>query len=486
METSGGEIILYDLLAWAPHLTLASPREPGATFPDPLAREIVWVVTVRATPPMLPFLSGGELVILPHKIIRETGIPFTQLFNELSLQPIAGILTDEPISEMPEGPLAILNMPRFEPDTESEINRLLASRRRELLRRTAETDRLLREAQANLDRPGEIVNSLSRLLDIPVSVLTNDGTVLLAIDSDHTPVEQRRAPDWLPVPLHSDQTLWLGPILPEKRAQARMTIGRIGSGLQRTLNREASTVPRGNARASSLHALLLPESTMSNDMLVDQAFRASIPPGRSLHVALAAAELGSHHTRQALAPLGEIHGAGTIDGLPASVVVSTPSSPHDLVPVMGGINGWIAISSAINSARSLPVATRQARYLAGLLTSKALPGPVVRFDDDASLGVYRVLYPLWGTPELARYRSAVLKDVYREDRHGILLETLRIFLEEGGALRPTAERLNIHRNTLAYRLRRIRDVIDTDFDAPHVRLALQIALTADTLPDAPE
>jgi DNA-binding PucR family transcriptional regulator len=77
---------------------------------------------------------------------------------------------------------------------------------------------------------------------------------------------------------------------------------------------------------------------------------------------------------------------------------------------------------------------------------------------------------------LRHYRDLHIGALVREDARGILQETLRVYLEQGGSQRQTAEVLGIHRNTLGYRLRQIRQVLTVDLDAPNTRLTLHLAL----------
>jgi sugar diacid utilization regulator len=95
-----------------------------------------------------------------------------------------------------------------------------------------------------------------------------------------------------------------------------------------------------------------------------------------------------------------------------------------------------------------------------------LSKPEVQFDDDVVLGAFRLLYDQWGTQEQHRYIDQIVGDLLREDRRGQLRETLRVYLEYGGAQRPTSERLGIHRNTLTYRMRQIREMLSLDPDDP--------------------
>jgi DNA-binding PucR family transcriptional regulator len=57
-----------------------------------------------------------------------------------------------------------------------------------------------------------------------------------------------------------------------------------------------------------------------------------------------------------------------------------------------------------------------------------------------------------------------------------LIETLHAFFEEGGHQRRTADRLDVHVNTLAGRLQRIAEVAAVDLTDATTRLHLQLAL----------
>lgn len=486
METTSGEITLHDLLAWDSRLEVVSPRQSSAVPSDLLSRDVEWVLTARASSPMLPFLRGGELIILPNRIVHETGIPFARLVNELTMHPIAGILAEQPVPDVPASNMVMLSLPSIGPETEGDMNRLLASYRRELLQQTSETDRIIADAVERRIRPGALIDLLSRHLGMPISILTDYDAVLFSTGAgaNMIPVDARASRAWLSAPLKSDQTLWIGPIPPENHARVRMSIDRIRTGIQRLLDHDATAAPHGSARASALNALLVPDRAMPRDAIADQAFRAGIAPGRTIRVSLAPSAIADVTVRKVLSSLGETHDAGEVGHYRARILIAAPGADRVPNATLDDSAAWIAISAPITTARDIPEAARQARYLAQLLESGALSGGITRFDDDARLGVYRLLYDHWETPALRRFQSSLLGPLTREDRHGVLQETLRIFLEEGGSLRPTAERLGIHRNTLAYRLKQIRAILDADLDSPHARLSLLIALVADTLPAA--
>jgi purine catabolism regulator len=98
----------------------------------------------------------------------------------------------------------------------------------------------------------------------------------------------------------------------------------------------------------------------------------------------------------------------------------------------------------------------------------------------ANLGVYRLLLPLSETNELRAFAEQVLGRLIADERAGKtdLLETLRVYFECNGNVAQTAKALYIHRNTLLYRLDRIRQVGNLDLDDAEARLQLQLALRA--------
>jgi purine catabolism regulator len=106
----------------------------------------------------------------------------------------------------------------------------------------------------------------------------------------------------------------------------------------------------------------------------------------------------------------------------------------------------------------------------------------------ANLGVYRLLLPLSETNELRAFAEQVLGRLIADERAGKtnLLETLRVYFECNGNVAQTAKQLFIHRNTLLYRLDRIRQVGNLDLDDAETRLHLQLALRAYELTREPK
>jgi purine catabolism regulator len=105
------------------------------------------------------------------------------------------------------------------------------------------------------------------------------------------------------------------------------------------------------------------------------------------------------------------------------------------------------------------------------------PGQVTRFED---LGIYRLLFAARDLPELRSFHDDALNALIEYDRqHGAeLLRTLGAFFAGRCGPKETAAILGVHRNTVLYRLDRIRDLTGFDLDDADVRLRLQLAYSA--------
>ena len=102
------------------------------------------------------------------------------------------------------------------------------------------------------------------------------------------------------------------------------------------------------------------------------------------------------------------------------------------------------------------------------------------------VGAYGAL--LAGGEQLHRFATRLLKPLTDYDeRHGsALVATLAAYLDAAGSPTATARVLNLHINSLYYRLQRISELGRFDLDDPEVRFELQLALrvmrtAADTL-----
>jgi sugar diacid utilization regulator len=105
------------------------------------------------------------------------------------------------------------------------------------------------------------------------------------------------------------------------------------------------------------------------------------------------------------------------------------------------------------------------------------PGRVTLFDD---LGIYKILATAGDTSAMERFVTEWLGPLIDYDaEHGTpLVLTLSEYLACGGNYDASARALLVHRSTLKYRLRRIRQVSGHDLGQPEVQFNLQVATHA--------
>ena len=127
--------------------------EAGLRAPD---REVSWPVTMRATPPMLPHVDEGALVLLPAATLAEVRPSLPGALRELRRRGVAALVLDAsggahgnpPLLDADGLDLLRLKEPegRVGPELEVALARLLNGRRAQLYRRGTEIDRALTEA----------------------------------------------------------------------------------------------------------------------------------------------------------------------------------------------------------------------------------------------------------------------------------------------------------------------------------------------------
>jgi len=131
------------------------------------------------------------------------------------------------------------------------------------------------------------------------------------------------------------------------------------------------------------------------------------------------------------------------------------------------------------SAETTPyAAVREATRAADIAASMAGEGspPALHF---ARLGALRLIFHLADNPELRAFQRDVLGPLEASDaaRRSEFVRTLEAFLRAGGNHMRAARDLNVHRNTLIYRLERIQELLGgSDLEDPEIRLNLQLAL----------
>jgi hypothetical protein len=135
------------------------------------------------------------------------------------------------------------------------------------------------------------------------------------------------------------------------------------------------------------------------------------------------------------------------------------------------------VGAAHEGPTGLRASAAEAR--AALLAARAARKPSGVTAHDV-VGVQRMLME-WYASDTAR---ASVRDQLApleklgQSRADTAIRTLAAYLDEQGSIIKTAQRLHLHRNAVANRIRGITELLDVDFEDPDQRLALQLACRA--------
>jgi sugar diacid utilization regulator len=141
---------------------------------------------------------------------------------------------------------------------------------------------------------------------------------------------------------------------------------------------------------------------------------------------------------------------------------------------LGGGTCRVAVGGRCQRASGFPQSYREAQFTLRLMGSSRRS---LCFDD---LGVFRLFGSVADPADLEDLMHRWLGAILRYDRaHGSeLVATLSAFLECGGNQEQTADALTIHRSTLKYRLKRIREISGYDLADVDTHLNLHLATRA--------
>lgn len=537
-------ITLRDLLRWSESplyatslvATTIADREGALLHPD---RPLSWPVTMRATPPMLPHVESGAIVLLSGPTLAEVRPFLPGAMHELRRRGVAALVIDP--SEMLGIGTDDLDLLRARggvvPDLEMTLTRLINERRSRLYRRGTEIDRALTEATlrgrsvADLLRIGATQSGRSLLLldergrvqemcvppgeSAPPRPPAPPNGVDLALVPVPDPLQGN---EWLLVPLDSEAHGWLALSGPRGGLDEvdRLLATRVAASCALALAQTRRTRSRlAPARRAGLVAELL-RPTLSLDERVSRSETLGLDPSSSFAVLALAPRRDNGDTSRAILAarrtivarisphveydeFTEEH-SGTTGVLLHTTRPEALSRAAQALRVgfaTAGTNGTgggtgadvvIALSAPVDDATRLPELARQARYGLFVLRAGGVAGPFADWSSVDDLGPYGLLYPLWGTPQADRFVSGILGDLPDHDTRygGELLSTLLSYLRQGGAAGAAATELAIHRNTLTYRLRRIEEICNRSPLDPNHQLSMHLAAILHTLPSPEE
>jgi sugar diacid utilization regulator len=169
-------------------------------------------------------------------------------------------------------------------------------------------------------------------------------------------------------------------------------------------------------------------------------------------------------------------------GLGAAAEVAT-AVDHVLVALRSRLSGT-RLHCGVGSGHPGPAgllasaAEAQAALIAGRAAGRV--NLAVPFD---SLGLRRTLVEWYASATAQEAVASVLEPLSslggaKAER---MIQTLHVYLDQQGSMSRTAERLNLHRNAVAYRVNQIFALLDVDRENPDDLLLLQLACRARTL-----
>ncbi|WP_347351023.1 helix-turn-helix domain-containing protein [Intrasporangium sp.] len=372
--------------------------------------------------------------------------------------------------------------------------------------RTQAVERLLRRLSAKRSGP-EILGAASTVLEAPLSLVADDGTVLLGAPAalDDVRLDQAVPQRGARVLVHPvlDPTVnrvaaWVACAV-ERAAPARLDVLATGLAVTEPFLRSWLAGQRAQSdRDDAFQARLLAEVMAAGDSVGRDVVEGAV----SLGWRLSDWHIGIHlYSPSAPAPGGReplvtaVGAALTEHGFEVVTAVYTgvgwamwTSADREPAPdwgrqalrtfrvVAAGLpREWalvLGIGRPHRGPAGLAATLIEARDAADLARSHDFR-PAVEHADE--LGVARLL-GTWQRSEVTRAFAETALAPLREAP--VLLTTLRAYLESGGSVTEAAAALGVHRNTIASRLSVIKERIGADLTDPSQRLAFQVACRA--------
>jgi PucR family transcriptional regulator, purine catabolism regulatory protein len=496
------EITLADLLALESRLTTGGEAHDSARLEGRANAEVSWAVSARTTPPHLPPLRGGEVLLVSSRVTAAVGTELPALLREAQNRDVGGVVFERADVESrrtyPSSSTArvLLWSGELTTDTETGINRLLTECRGNLYRIGSEFERQMTDLAASQSGIIPLVQVASDLARLPIVVVDAHGRGLAAagqLSSDQVSLDEPRTEIRLERELPGELRLILGPLLPEQSVTARFLVDRIATAVADAARRDAAARPRGARRTEMIGALLSGRHGNATDQRAS-AMALGLDPDAVYFVAVCT---GGNDAilAKTLSPLGSVHPAGEENGRRRVLVAAnsgggSQSLAKRVTEVKRRLEAesergtsTLALSAPAHGVARLPAAAGEAAFVATLQAQTPFPRRAASFESIDDVGAFRLLYPLRDSQELREFVTEALGTLERRDQRGTLRATLRAFLECGGSQVDASNQLGIHRNTLAYRLRRIGELIGRDVADPGAWLTLHLALRASEMLD---
>jgi purine catabolism regulator len=488
-----------------------------------LTHQVTWVVTPRATPPAFVNLRGGELALVSVAALPslDERLTLANLVERLALVPIAAIAAAGEIgdaarhaAETARTPLLQLPTGADIAEVEREVQRLVRDYEVQVERRAAQLANLLTQRSLAGAGIAGLLESLAERTGRGIACYSAAGELrALKARGPGRVALQTLQPSATGMLNHLGQSLWIQQIGGAPTAAGEPSgrpygfVGLCGDGLDEWDRVAAQTGAAALAlELAKEQAVMAAEERLRGDFV--QTILAG-PPADGEALLQRARELGYDLRQPHIALLCATTEADDVSAHTVSAVSSALSALGIPAPTMRRADGVLCYLPAADRGRRAhdlaeQLRARLATDIPGVVVAIGREAPNVAtwprslreaeqalrigrqlFDsrrvlDFADLGVYRLLILLRETPELWEfYRSTLVALAEYDTQQGAeLLKTLEAFFNNLGNLAQTANALHVHRNTLLYRLERIKDISGLSLDSAEDRLALWLALKA--------
>lgn len=132
----------------------------------------------------------------------------------------------------------------------------------------------------------------------------------------------------------------------------------------------------------------------------------------------------------------------------------------------------VGIGSSINDLIDLHKSYRESVFAHKVATSTN-----VKIQYFSDLGLFRIFYETQDKSILESIAKSTLSSIIAYDsiHNSEYFETLKVYLNHGSSILETALIMNTHRNTINYRMRKIREILGKDLDDPQYIFNLMLA-----------
>lgn len=455
------------------------------TGQDRTHRQVEWVAVSELADPT-PYLAGGELVLTTGVRWVDRLPDLRAYVGRLAERDIAGIgfgaavnfehTPEELVAAAEEFGVALVEVHRLTPfmAVGKEVSRLLAQEEYEGLNRAFAAQRAL--TRAALTGAPAVVDRLARELGGWVLLLSPDGAVRHAAPGSAAArapgltdelARLRGAGPRASVSVASEgDRVSVQPLATSGRARGFLAVGgvRVSGSDDRTLvNAAVSLLSLELERPSPGPAAGVSSAVLT--ALLDGALDPAHPGAADLRAVLPAE------------PVVVAVGAAVPDGQrPEGVLVAghegrtvvLAAAATDAAVFGEVLAGPVGVSAAIGYP-DLAAARSQAERALAAATEEG--SDLQRYDQ-----LPGGLLGLLDTPAGVRLADDLLAPIDQQRAAPELLASLRAYLAASGRWDTAAERLGVHRHTLRYRMRRIRELLPGDLDDPDHRTELWIAL----------